>query len=101
MIGNPTWSRGKIVPGAFGSPHFPYDIAILDYDGQEIRKFDEVGHIRATRSAHHWAIFEYHGNPEKMKRNIRRSIMNELYSVRNLSQSLEFQSPRTISAEIF
>ena len=69
MIGNPPWSKGKIVPGSFGSPHFMYDIAILDDDGKEITKADEVGHIavRLDRWRAMGLFSEYLGNPDKMK----------------------------------
>ncbi len=46
MIGNPPWFKGgKIVPGSFGRPTFMYDITLVDDDGNEITKPNEVGHI--------------------------------------------------------
>ena len=69
MIGNPPWNKGKIVPGSFGQPHFMYDIALMDDDGDEIDKPDEVGHIavRLDRWRAMGLFTEYLGNPEKMK----------------------------------
>jgi acyl-coenzyme A synthetase/AMP-(fatty) acid ligase len=69
MIGNPPWNKGKIVPGSFGQPHFMYDIALMDDDGQEITKPDEVGHIavRLDRWRAIGLFTEYMGSPEMMK----------------------------------
>jgi 4-hydroxybutyrate---CoA ligase (AMP-forming) len=69
MIGNPPWNKGKIIPGSFGQPHFLYDIAIMDEDGKEVTKADEVGHIavRLDRWRATGLFAEYLGSPEKMK----------------------------------
>ena len=69
MIGNPPWNKGKIMPGSFGQPHFMYDIVLLDDDGNEIGKPDEVGHIavRLDRWRAMGLFTEYLGNPEKMQ----------------------------------
>lgn len=69
MIGNPPWNKGKIVPGSFGQPTFLYDIAIVDDDGNEIKKADEVGHIavRLDRWRAIGLFSDYLGNPEKIK----------------------------------
>jgi len=69
MIGNPPWNKGKIVPGSFGQPHFLYDIVIMDDDGKEISKPDEVGHIavRLDRWRAAGLFAEYLGAAEKMK----------------------------------
>jgi 4-hydroxybutyrate---CoA ligase (AMP-forming) len=69
MIGNPPWNKGKIVPGSFGQPHFLYDIVILDEEGKEITKPDEVGHIavRLDRWRAVGLFSEYLGASEKMK----------------------------------
>ncbi len=69
MIGNPPWNKGRIVPGSFGQPHFLYDIAIVDDDGSEVTKADEVGHIgvRLDRWRATGLFTEYLGSPEKMK----------------------------------
>lgn len=68
MIGNPPWYKGKVIPGSFGRPHFLYDIVLLDDEGKEITKPDEVGHI--TIRLKNWrpiGLFrEYLGSPEKM-----------------------------------
>ncbi|QCQ23061.1 AMP-binding protein [Desulfoglaeba alkanexedens] len=69
MIGNPPWNKGKIVPGSFGQPHFLYDIALVDDEGQEITKPDEVGHIavRLDRWRAIGLFTEYMESPELMK----------------------------------
>jgi acyl-coenzyme A synthetase/AMP-(fatty) acid ligase len=68
MIGNPPWYKGKVIPGSFGRPTFLYDVVLLDDDGKEITKPDEVGHIAVRLS--NWrpiGLFrEYLGAPEKM-----------------------------------
>jgi acyl-coenzyme A synthetase/AMP-(fatty) acid ligase len=68
MIGNPPWNKGKVVPGSFGQPSFLYDIVILDEEGKEITKPDDVGHIavRLDRWRAKGLFKEYIGNPEKM-----------------------------------
>lgn len=68
MIGNPPWYKGKIVAGSFGAPTFLYDVVILDDDGKEINKPDEVGHIaiRLDRWRAIGLFSQYIGNPEKM-----------------------------------
>ncbi len=69
MIGNPPWSVGTVVPGSFGRPSFLYDVVILDDEGKEITKADDVGHIgvRLDRWRAKGLFHEYVGNPEKMK----------------------------------
>jgi 4-hydroxybutyrate---CoA ligase (AMP-forming) len=69
MIGNPPWNKGKIVPGSFGQPHFLYDIVIMDEEGKEITKPDEVGHIAVRLDRWHarGLFAEYLGAAEKMK----------------------------------
>ncbi len=69
MIGNPPWNKGKIVAGSFGQPTFLYDIALVDDDGKEITKPDEVGHItvRLDRWRAAGLFTEYLGSPEQMK----------------------------------
>ncbi|MCK8600859.1 acyl-CoA synthetase [Desulfoferrobacter suflitae] len=68
MIGNPPWFKGKIVAGSFGRPTFLYDVVILDDDGKEINKPDDVGHIaiRLDRWRAIGLFSQYIGNPEKM-----------------------------------
>lgn len=68
MIGNPPWYKGKIVAGSFGAPAFLYDVVILDDDGKEINKADEVGHIaiRLDRWRAIGLFSQYIGSPEKM-----------------------------------
>ncbi len=68
MIGNPPWYRGgKIIPGSFGRPTFMYDITLVDDDGNEITKPNEVGHIvvRLDRWRPIGLFREYMGDPEK------------------------------------
>lgn len=68
MIGNPPWYKGgKIVPGSFGRPTFMYDITLVDDDGNEITKPNEVGHIvvRLDRWRPIGLFVEYMGDPEK------------------------------------
>ncbi len=69
MIGNPPWNKGKIVAGSFGQPTFLYDVALVDDDGKEITKPDEVGHIsvRLDRWRAAGLFTEYLGSPEQMK----------------------------------
>lgn len=68
MIGNPPWYKGKVIPGSFGRPHFMYDVVLVDDEGKEITKPDDVGHI--TIRLKNWrpiGLFrEYLGAPEKM-----------------------------------
>lgn len=68
MIGNPPWYKGKIVVGSFGAPSFMHDIVLLDDDGKEINKADDVGHIavRLDRWKPLGLFKEYLGAPEKM-----------------------------------
>lgn len=68
MIGNPPWYKGgKIIPGSFGRPTFMYDVVLLDDEGNEIKKPNEVGHIAVKLSS--WRpiglFVEYMGDPEK------------------------------------
>lgn len=68
MIGNPPWYKGgKIVPGSFGIPTFLYNVVLLDDEGKEITKPNEVGHIAVKLSK--WRpiglFVEYMGDPEK------------------------------------
>ncbi|MEM0202817.1 MAG: AMP-binding protein [Archaeoglobaceae archaeon] len=68
MIGNPPWYKGgKIVPGSFGRPTFLYDITLVDDDGNEITKPNEVGHIvvRLDRWRPIGLFKEYMGDPQK------------------------------------
>ncbi len=68
MIGNPPWYKGgKIIPGSFGRPTFMYDITLVDDDGNEITKPNEVGHIvvRLDRWRPIGLFREYMGDPEK------------------------------------
>lgn len=68
MIGNPPWYKGgKIIPGSFGRPTFMYDIALVDDEGNEITKPNEVGHIvvRLDRWRPIGLFKEYMGDPEK------------------------------------
>lgn len=68
MIGNPPWYKGgKIVPGSFGRPTFMYDITLVDDDGNEITKPNEVGHIvvRLDRWRPIGLFKEYMGDPQK------------------------------------
>ncbi len=69
MIGNPPWNKGKIVAGSFGQPHFLYDIALVDDDGKEVTKANEVGliSVRLDRWRSLGLFTEYLGSPEKMK----------------------------------
>lgn len=68
MIGNPPWYKDKVVAGSFGRPHFMYDIVLVDDEGNEITKPDEVGHITVRLS--NWRAIglfkEYLGTPDKM-----------------------------------
>lgn len=68
MIGNPPWMAGKMRSGSFGYPSYMYDVALVDDEGYEINKPDEVGHI--VVKLNNWrsiGLFtEYIGNPEKM-----------------------------------
>ncbi|MBW1975038.1 MAG: AMP-binding protein [Deltaproteobacteria bacterium] len=68
MIGNPPWYKDKVIPGSFGEPHFMYDIVLVDDEGNEITKPDEVGHITVRLS--NWRAIglfrEYLGSPDKM-----------------------------------
>lgn len=68
MIGNPPWMKGKMRSGSFGYPSYMYDVALVDDEGYEINKADEVGHI--VVKLNNWrsiGLFtEYIGNPEKM-----------------------------------
>jgi acyl-coenzyme A synthetase/AMP-(fatty) acid ligase len=68
MIGNPPWYKGKIIPGSFGRPTFLYDVVLVDDEGKEINKPDEIGHITVRLS--NWRAIglfrEYLGAPEKM-----------------------------------
>ncbi len=68
MIGNPPWLKGKMRSGSFGYPSYMYDVALVDEEGFEINKADEVGHI--VVKLNNWrsiGLFtEYIGNPEKM-----------------------------------
>jgi len=68
MIGNPPWYKGgKIIPGSFGRPTFMYDIALVDDEGREITKPNEVGHIvvKLDRWRPIGLFKEYMGDPEK------------------------------------
>ena len=68
MIGNPPWFKGgKIIPGSFGRPTFMYDVTLVDDDGNEITKPNEVGHIvvRLDRWRPIGLFKEYMGDPEK------------------------------------
>ncbi|MEM0265963.1 MAG: AMP-binding protein [Archaeoglobaceae archaeon] len=68
MIGNPPWYKGgKIVPGSFGRPTFLYDITLVDDEGNEITKPNEVGHIavRLDRWRPIGLFKEYMGDPQK------------------------------------
>ncbi len=68
MIGNPPWIKGKMRSGSFGYPSYMYDVALVDDDGFEINRPDEVGHIVVKLD--NWRAIglftEYIGNPEKM-----------------------------------
>ncbi len=68
MIGNPPWVKGKMRSGSFGFPSYMYDVALVDEEGTEISKPDEVGHIVVKLD--NWRAIglftEYIGNPEKM-----------------------------------
>jgi acetyl-CoA synthetase/4-hydroxybutyrate---CoA ligase (AMP-forming) len=68
MIGNPPWMKGKMRSGSFGYPSYMYDVALVDDEGFEINKPDEVGHIVVKLD--NWRAIglftEYIGNPEKM-----------------------------------
>ena len=68
MIGNPPWMKGKMRSGSFGYPSYMYDVALVDDEGYEITKADEVGHI--VVKLNNWRAIglftEYIGNPEKM-----------------------------------
>lgn len=68
MIGNPPWMKGKMRSGSFGYPSYMYDVALVDEEGFEITRPDEVGHIVVKLD--NWrsiGLFtEYIGNPEKM-----------------------------------
>lgn len=68
MIGNPPWTKGKIVPGSFGRPSFLYDVAIVSDEGKEVTEANEVGHIavRLDRWRAKGLFGEYIGNPEKI-----------------------------------
>ncbi len=68
MIGNPPWYKGgKVIPGSFGRPTFLYDITLVDDDGNEITKPNEVGHIvvRLDRWRPIGLFKEYMGDPQK------------------------------------
>lgn len=68
MIGNPPWYKGgKIIPGSFGRPTFMYDVTLVDDDGNEITKPNEVGHIvvKLDRWRPIGLFKEYMGDPEK------------------------------------
>ncbi len=68
MIGNPPWYKGgKIIPGSFGRPTFMYDVTLVDDDGNEITKPNEVGHIvvKLDRWRPLGLFKEYMGDPEK------------------------------------
>ncbi|MEM1579067.1 MAG: AMP-binding protein [Archaeoglobaceae archaeon] len=68
MIGNPPWYKGgKIIPGSFGRPTFLYDVTLVDDDGNEITKPNEVGHIvvRLDRWRPIGLFKEYMGDPQK------------------------------------
>ncbi|AAB89958.1 acyl-CoA synthetase [Archaeoglobus fulgidus] len=68
MIGNPPWFKGgKIIPGSFGRPTFMYDVTLVDDEGNEITKPNEVGHIvvRLDRWRPIGLFKEYMGDPEK------------------------------------
>ncbi|MBM9605352.1 AMP-binding protein [Desulfopila inferna] len=68
MIGNPPWMKGKMRSGSFGYPSYMYDVALVDEEGFEITKADEVGHIVVKLDK--WRAIglftEYIGSPEKM-----------------------------------
>lgn len=68
MIGNPPWMKDKMRSGSFGYPSYMYDVALVDDEGFEIEKADEVGHIVVKLD--NWRAIglftEYIGNPEKM-----------------------------------
>lgn len=68
MIGNPPWMKGKMRSGSFGYPSYMYDVALVDDEGFEISRPDEVGHIVVKLD--NWRAIglftEYIGNPEKM-----------------------------------
>jgi acetyl-CoA synthetase/4-hydroxybutyrate---CoA ligase (AMP-forming) len=68
MIGNPPWMKGKMRSGSFGYPSYMYDVALVDEEGFEISKPDEVGHIvvKLDKWRSIGLFTEYIGNPEKM-----------------------------------
>lgn len=68
MIGNPPWMKGKMRSGSFGYPSYMYDVALVDEEGNEIDKADEVGHIvvKLDKWRSIGLFTEYIGNPEKM-----------------------------------
>lgn len=68
MIGNPPWMEGKMRSGSFGYPSYMYDVALVDEEGVEITRPDEVGHIvvKLDKWRSIGLFTEYIGNPEKM-----------------------------------
>ncbi len=68
MIGNPPWMKGKMRSGSFGYPSYMYDVTLVDEEGFEISKPDEVGHIvvKLDKWRSIGLFTEYIGSPEKM-----------------------------------